>query len=112
MSMVIECNGVSLTVEQWAERQNINKSTIKTRLRNGWTAEAAIYTKVDKKYARIKGEGNRSGPKTRIGFDMDYVSIDPIEVCRICLNCKQTRCRGECETVRACFRELRDKYKN
>lgn len=112
MAVVLTCKGVSLTVEQWAQRQGINKSTIKSRLRSGWTAEAAVFTKVDKRFSRISYDGKRSGPKTVFGYDLEYFATDPIEICELCLHCTKPKCKGECREVRKRYQEIREKFEN
>ena len=46
----IELKGESLTAAQWAERLNLNLSTIYTRLNSGWSAERILTTPVANKY--------------------------------------------------------------
>jgi len=44
---VIEYNGVSLNIKQWASKIGINRVTIYMRLKNGWTIEDALTKKID-----------------------------------------------------------------
>jgi hypothetical protein len=41
---IIEFNGLSLTLAQWAQKIEINQSAIQQRLANGWTVERALTT--------------------------------------------------------------------
>lgn len=45
-SCLIEYNGKSLTLSQWAELYGLNYSTVKSRLSYGWTIEKALLTPV------------------------------------------------------------------
>lgn len=42
----LECDGVRMTVKEWADRIGVKKETIYTRLQRGWTDEQAIKTPV------------------------------------------------------------------
>jgi len=44
---VIEYNGVSLNIKQWANKIGINRTTIYLRLKNGWTVEDALTKEID-----------------------------------------------------------------
>lgn len=41
---LIEVNGVSKTLQQWADEVGLNRSTISERLKTGWTPERAVLT--------------------------------------------------------------------
>ena len=41
-------NGITLNVTEWAEKLNINRATLFTRLRHGWSAEKVLTTPVRK----------------------------------------------------------------
>jgi hypothetical protein len=41
-SLFIECNGLRLTLAEWAERTGLKNTTIRSRLRFGWSAERAL----------------------------------------------------------------------
>lgn len=56
---LVTLNGVSHTIAEWSELLGIKKTTIKERLKCGWTDEQALTTPVRKrKGADMKGENN------------------------------------------------------
>ena len=52
---IVTLNGVSHTITQWAAILGIKKTTIKERLRCGWTEEQALTTPVRKRSADMRG---------------------------------------------------------
>lgn len=46
---LVEFGGETLCIIEWSERTGLHKDTIKNRLNNGWSAEAAITTPIDKR---------------------------------------------------------------
>jgi hypothetical protein len=51
-------NGVSHTIAEWAEILGIKKTTIKERLKRGWSDEKALTTPVRKRSADMRGNEN------------------------------------------------------
>lgn len=56
---LVSYNGATHTITEWADMLGINKTTIKERLRCGWTAEKALTTPVRK---RTSGADMRGSP--------------------------------------------------
>lgn len=50
---IVTMDGVSHTITEWSEMLGIKKSTIRERLRCGWTDEEALTTPVRKRAVRI-----------------------------------------------------------
>ena len=44
VSVLIEYDGLTLTLSEWARRANLSRSSIKRRLEKGWTIEDALLT--------------------------------------------------------------------
>jgi hypothetical protein len=44
----IECSGKTLTTKEWSEVTGIPQTTLRTRLKNGWSAERALTTPMKK----------------------------------------------------------------
>lgn len=58
---LITCNGVTMTLTQWAEVKGMNKQTLAARLEKGWDVESAINTPVHR-HGKSKHDGNRADP--------------------------------------------------
>lgn len=56
---IIEINGESATMAEWAERAGLNYFTLRGRLRNGWTPEAAIASRARPMRPRPRKGGTR-----------------------------------------------------
>ena len=51
----LEYNGVSKTMSEWAELLGMNYTTLKERIRSGWSVEKALETPVRPRTAKMKG---------------------------------------------------------
>ena len=48
----ITYNGKTMNLQDWANEVGIAASTIRKRLKSGWTVENALYTSVEKKHKK------------------------------------------------------------
>lgn len=51
---IVELNGEKHTISEWSEMLGISKTTIRERLKRGWTVEDALLEPVHKKWERYK----------------------------------------------------------
>jgi hypothetical protein len=51
---LITCMGETITLSEWVERSGISNTTIRYRLKKGWSIERAIFEKAQKTYYRKK----------------------------------------------------------
>lgn len=58
MNNYITCNGETHTLQEWADKNNINFSTIENRLCSGWPIEKALFTPAERNITYINYNGN------------------------------------------------------
>ncbi len=97
VTRMIEIDGRTQSLRQWAEETGIAIMTIRQRLRRGWLARQAVGLR--------PGPCNRPGPKTRVSLEPDYMrrrnaerrrKAISIGICVECVSDKAEEGRTKC----------------
>jgi len=65
-SRVIEYDGMSLCLQEWADRLGLNKRTLRERLERGWSVERALTEPLQSQFSNRKNREDQTSKAHRI----------------------------------------------